>query len=153
MLVKVVLVSQTDVLVGAGRAAYRLHDALRANGVDSAMTVRYKQSDDPTVATDTRFRARLAVWCRSRIEDWIVRRRISNASEFESFTLVPTRWSRTINRSDVEVAFGGSASVLGSARGAATKSILQNLTHITDQSNFRISMTSEVSSTYSGISI
>ena len=38
-----------DIAGGAARCAYRLHEALRAQGVDSRLLVRRKKSDDPSV--------------------------------------------------------------------------------------------------------
>lgn len=46
---RVYLVSTTDIIGGAARAAYRLHTGLRALGVDSNMLVSDKHSDDPNV--------------------------------------------------------------------------------------------------------
>lgn len=48
-LVKVVHLSHTDGGAGAGRAAYRIHAALRELGVDSRMLVSQKRTADPTV--------------------------------------------------------------------------------------------------------
>ena len=45
----VLQVSGTDQYGGAGIAAYRLHDSLRASGIDSQMLVSRKVTSDPTV--------------------------------------------------------------------------------------------------------
>jgi glycosyltransferase involved in cell wall biosynthesis len=47
--VKVILLSYEDGGGGAGRAAFKLHRALRENGVDSRLQVRSKRTDSPTV--------------------------------------------------------------------------------------------------------
>ena len=46
---KILIVSTFDIHGGAGRAAYRLHQALQSIGVESQMLVQFKNSDDPTV--------------------------------------------------------------------------------------------------------
>ena len=46
---KVILLSYEDGGGGAGRAAFKLHRALRENGVDSRLQVRSKRTDSPTV--------------------------------------------------------------------------------------------------------
>ena len=48
---KILHINTTDVEGGAARAAYRLHRALLAKGVDSQMLVQRKLSDDYTVQT------------------------------------------------------------------------------------------------------
>lgn len=42
-------VSYADIHGGAARSAYRLHQALRREGIDSVFYVKRKESDDPTV--------------------------------------------------------------------------------------------------------
>ena len=46
---KVLIVNSTDITGGAAIAAYRLHTALMAQGIDSQMLVQNKSSDDYTV--------------------------------------------------------------------------------------------------------
>lgn len=46
---KILIVNTSDIQGGAARAAYRLHKALLAEGVDSQMLVQSKSSDDFTV--------------------------------------------------------------------------------------------------------
>ncbi|MBW6453346.1 MAG: glycosyltransferase family 4 protein [Methyloprofundus sp.] len=46
---KILIVNTSDIQGGAARAAYRLHKALLAEGVDSQMLVQSKSSDDYTV--------------------------------------------------------------------------------------------------------
>lgn len=46
---RILHISHTDMLGGAGRAAYRLHTALRQHNIDSWMLVQHKISDDSNV--------------------------------------------------------------------------------------------------------
>ena len=49
---KILIVNTSDIEGGAARAAYRLHKALRSQGVDSQMLVQNKSSDDYTVIAE-----------------------------------------------------------------------------------------------------
>ena len=46
---KILIVNTHDIQGGAARAAYRLHNALQCEGINSQMLVQSKTSDDPTV--------------------------------------------------------------------------------------------------------
>jgi glycosyltransferase involved in cell wall biosynthesis len=46
---KLLILNTTDIIGGAARAAYRLHQALQSLGVYSTMLVQSKSTDDPTV--------------------------------------------------------------------------------------------------------
>lgn len=57
---KILIVNTSDIQGGAARAAYRLHKALLAEGVDSQMLVQSKASDDFTVlGPQTKFKKAL----------------------------------------------------------------------------------------------
>ena len=49
---KILIVNTFDIDGGAARAAYRLHQSLLGQGIDSQMLVQYKSSDDDTVITE-----------------------------------------------------------------------------------------------------
>lgn len=61
---KVRLVNCSDIVGGAARAAYRIHQALRQEGVDSTMHVNEANTDDWTVQAPTGRRSR--AWARVR---------------------------------------------------------------------------------------
>ena len=57
---KVLHLSSFDIVGGAARAAYRLHQSLESAGVDSQMLVQYKKGSDRTVQSlEDRVRSRL----------------------------------------------------------------------------------------------
>lgn len=61
---KILIINSSDIQGGAARAAYRLHRALLAEGIDSNMLVQRKNSDDYTViAPETKIQKG---WCRIR---------------------------------------------------------------------------------------
>lgn len=64
ILMKVLQVSTTDKIGGAGIAAYRLHEGLRQSGIDSQMLVLRKVTSDPTVH---RLLPRMARWKRLQV--------------------------------------------------------------------------------------
>lgn len=58
--IKVLHLSSFDIVGGAARAAYRLHQSLKMAGMDSQMLVQYKKGDDSTVnSLEDKFRSRL----------------------------------------------------------------------------------------------
>lgn len=87
------LVSYSDLAGGAARAAFRLHAALRSQGIDSEMMVRQKVSDDETVHE---FQKGDPVWTspfRGRVERYIQHLQRTPNPVFHSSNVVPTRWS------------------------------------------------------------
>jgi glycosyltransferase involved in cell wall biosynthesis len=58
--VKVTHVSYVDIAGGAARSAYRLHQALHREGIDSVFYVRHKESEDPAVIEFHQHSGRLA---------------------------------------------------------------------------------------------
>lgn len=92
------LVSYSDRMGGAARAAYRLHTALRAEGVDSAMLVRHKISDDPSVLESGNVLSRI----RQPIEKRLKRLQRPPDNGFRSLNVLPSRLGDAIDsRSDV----------------------------------------------------
>lgn len=82
---KVVHLSHTDGGAGAGRAAYRIHTALRALEVDSRMLVSQKRTADPTVeVVSGAGLARFGVRCAEYLEARTGRLMARDASVFFS---------------------------------------------------------------------
>lgn len=100
---KITLVNQSDINGGAARAAYRIHQALRAHGLDSNMVVDRATSGDTTVSAPQK------TWSKTRIA--IVRylgdgiAKYSNASSpgMSSPALFPSRLAKKLNQSDSEL--------------------------------------------------
>lgn len=84
------LVAHSDLAGGAARAAYRIHTALRAEGIGSTLAVRRKLSDDETV-----YRMRAPDWGRfgPRLEAYIQRLQRTENPVIHSANFLPTRWS------------------------------------------------------------
>jgi glycosyltransferase involved in cell wall biosynthesis len=55
---KILILSKSDILGGAARAAYRLHQSLLIEGIDSQMLVQNKNSDDFKVVTKDKKRTK-----------------------------------------------------------------------------------------------
>ena len=93
-------VSHSDLQGGAARAAYRIHNALRAAGVDSLMRVAVRLSDDWTVRGP---RSRLEkAWTRLSFYAGRAVATLSRPAANEglrSLALVPTGLGRELNRS------------------------------------------------------
>lgn len=92
--------SESDLLGGAARAAYRIHRALRAAGVDSRMQVMRARSGDPTVRGATTKLEKLVHLGRSELEAAAMRlMRTANPVQHSS-AILPSRWPARIARSD-----------------------------------------------------
>ncbi|MDO9095621.1 MAG: glycosyltransferase [Rubrivivax sp.] len=65
---KVALISSYDLEGGAGRAAFRLHEALRESGVDASLSVLYRSSSQPGVQGSSGLSARLKARARWRLD-------------------------------------------------------------------------------------
>lgn len=87
---KPVLVSYSDLTGGAARAAYRLHEALRDENVESTLAVRRKVSNDETVC-----RMPMPDWGRlgPRVEAALQRLQRTDNPVIHSSNVLPTWWS------------------------------------------------------------
>jgi len=103
---KVLIISKQDIQGGAFIAAYRAHNALRKNGVDSFMWVDNKISDDWTVEgpptkiskllADLRLRPRLIIHS-------LVKLLKTNKKIIHSPSVLPSTWVKRINESDADI--------------------------------------------------
>lgn len=95
--------SESDLLGGAARAAYRIHRALRAAGVDSRMQLMRARSGDPSVRGATTKLEKLAHLGRSELEPLLMRlMRTANPVQ-HSAAVLPSRWPARIARSDADL--------------------------------------------------
>jgi glycosyltransferase involved in cell wall biosynthesis len=85
---KIVHLSHTDNGAGAGRAAYRIHSALRDLGADSRMLVSQKRTADPSVQTMSG--SGLVHW-RVRVAEYLEARAGRALARDASFFLSPAR--------------------------------------------------------------
>ena len=57
---KILIVNSYDIIGGASRAAFRLHQSLLTEGINSQMLVQHKKCNIPSViSTDSKIRKRL----------------------------------------------------------------------------------------------
>ena len=100
---KVAHVNYSDISGGAGRAAYRIHQALRRHGVDSRMYVSSASAGDPTVETPgsalqskiDRFRPFLGGTLTSAL--------CVNSQKRSLPAILPSRWPKLLNSLDSDV--------------------------------------------------
>lgn len=100
---RVLHVTCADAGGGAARAAYRLHRAERAHGIESKMLVMRKGTDDPHVhKVGEWFPGRNRV---ARSLEWRILRAmpVADPRSDRSLNLVPSRLHRRINASDADV--------------------------------------------------
>ncbi|RZS47483.1 glycosyltransferase [Sphaerotilus mobilis] len=101
--VKILIVSYSDSVGGAGRAAYRLHKALLAAGHQSRMRVRLKKSDDPTVIGDVSGGAKAVTAMRWRAGYALNALQDRTDQGLQSTNWLPSSWADEINASDADV--------------------------------------------------
>jgi len=65
---KILLLSTNDIQGGAARAAYRLHQGLRMQGLDTQMLVQFQESDDPDVISSQGFWPQISAWTRAYLD-------------------------------------------------------------------------------------
>ena len=100
---KILQLNYSDSQGGAARAAYRIHQALLQQGIDSSMWVKHTQTGDPTVQVP-----------QSSWHQTFNRIRISQSNKLtktlktgnpvlHSPALFPSRWPQRINASDADI--------------------------------------------------
>ncbi|WP_323923924.1 glycosyltransferase family 4 protein [Aeromonas veronii] len=100
---KVLHISHSDISGGAARAAYRLHRAQLATGIDSHMLVRSKKSDDWTVQGPVTRIEKLFNIVRGFIGAQLMKLQRSQNVNFHSGDWLPSNLAKTINASDADV--------------------------------------------------
>ncbi len=100
---KVLHVSHSDMSGGAARAAYRLHRAQLAAGIDSRMLVRSKKSDDWSVQGPVSRLEKLVNIVRGSIGQLFMRLQRSQNVNFHSGDWLPSNLAKKINASDIDV--------------------------------------------------
>lgn len=99
----VLQLSYSDAFDGASRAAYRLHSALRANGINSQMRVVMSRSGDWSVAALPGSRPRLNALIREAAGRFVGELQYTSSPILHSTALLPSAWPTLINASGVDV--------------------------------------------------
>jgi len=100
---KVSVINYSDIVGGAARAVYRIHHALRSQGVDSRLLVNQASSGDWTVIAPTGNLSKLRVKLCSHLGGKITRTLKTSNSTLHSPAIVPSRWHQRLNHSDADV--------------------------------------------------
>lgn len=100
---KALLLNYSDLSGGAARAAYRIHHALRAAGVDSQMRVNASRSGDQTIRGPMGKWAKGVAVGRSIAGDMASRLLKTSNPVLHSPAVLPSAWPNQINASDVDV--------------------------------------------------
>ena len=100
---KIVHLSFSDIRGGAFNAAYRIHCALRASGIDSHMWVNQSYSGDWTVHGPDSFIERALVSLRRRLVTSFLKILKTNNSTLYSPSILSSKWLRRINDSDADI--------------------------------------------------
>ena len=100
---KVLQLNHSDINGGAARAAYRIHHALRASGVDSRMWVNKTAAGDWTVEGPRSKSGRALAMLRPHLAAPLVNTLKTSNPILHSPGVVPSRWVKLINASDADV--------------------------------------------------
>lgn len=100
---RVMLVSRADGGVGAARAAWRTHRALRQQGVRSVLRVSQRTSDATDVIGPHGAAAKVAARLRPLVGDWPNRLLRSANPVLRSASWLPSRFDQELNRAPVDV--------------------------------------------------
>lgn len=101
---RAITLSYSDIIGGAFRAAYRIHQSLLQVGVDSIIYAENPTSDDHTVYSKTGGLAHLSKYCRVRIERLLKNNLLqTNNSILHSPAFLPSSWPNKVNNSDVDI--------------------------------------------------
>jgi len=100
---KVIHLNHSDINGGAARAAYRIHHALRASGVDSRMWVNKAAAGDWTVEGPSSKREKVLAAIRPQLAEPLVGLLKTGNPIIHSPAVVPSNWVKRINASDADV--------------------------------------------------
>ena len=97
IVLKVLHVSHSDLGGGAARSAYRIHQALLAQLVESRMIVNEKLSLDETVISHVGRVTNFYNWLRRAVAFALKRLAHRGSKVFRSPAVLPSRWVKFIN--------------------------------------------------------
>jgi len=100
---KIFIVNALDIQGGAARAAYRIHHALRGQGVDSRMLVSNAAAGDWTVEGPQSKIAKAWSKVRPPLAGLLTKTLKTGNPIIHSPAIVPSRWSQRLNASDADV--------------------------------------------------
>jgi glycosyltransferase involved in cell wall biosynthesis len=100
---KVYSINYSDLVGGAARAAYRIHYALREQGVDSRMIVSQSSSDDWTVEESSSGFAKVLSRVRIPLSSMLTRTLKTDNSILHSPAILPSCLSKRFNASDADL--------------------------------------------------
>lgn len=100
---KVLHLSTTDVLGGAARGAFWLHQALESQGVETSMLVNRKYGDEESVIALKEPCARLMRWARAELDRLPLHFYRSTGESYWTVGWVPHHIERTVERLDPDI--------------------------------------------------
>ena len=93
----------SDAIGGAAKAAYRIHQAVCAAGVNSSLIVNRKSLSDPNILGPKTLLEVLFDKFRSGVGVLMARVLRSQKTDYHSIAIFPTCWAQKFSRSDVDV--------------------------------------------------
>lgn len=101
---KVIHLSYSDLVGGAARATYRIHQALRKKNIDSRIWVNELFSEDWTVEGPLNKIEKVFIKLRPRIIKYLLTKTLKTQNPIiHSPSVLPSRWIKLINSSDADI--------------------------------------------------
>ena len=100
---KILHISTSDIIGGAARAAYRLHNGLRDIGVDSYMYVQRKNSDDLSVLSSKKKLSKLVSLIKPHLDLFPLKRYPSRSSGLFTPAIIKDNLTAIIKRIDPDI--------------------------------------------------
>ena len=100
---KILHLSQSDIIGGAARAAYRLHTAQLATGLESRMLVRVKRTDECEILGPSTFFDKASNSVRAILGAKFNKLQNNKKIAIQSTNLIPSNWSKIINSGDFDI--------------------------------------------------
>ena len=99
---EIISLSQSDVAGGASRAAYRIHQAVRSEGVNSRMFVDQARNGDWTVFGPEKNLSKAITLLRAPLAKLVTQSLITTNISLHSPAIIPSRWSIHLNKSSAD---------------------------------------------------
>lgn len=100
---KVLHFSFSDINGGASRSAFRIHNSLVDNGIDSYVYVNEKGSGDYRVIAKQSLLKKLLIKFKIYLSTFLVKKLFKNNSMSKSLGFFPSNWAKIINTSDADI--------------------------------------------------
>ena len=102
-MLKISHLSNSDIIGGAGIAAYRIHKALLRNEINSRLFVNNYYSGDSTVIPPLNKISKISALLKPQIVNPLKRLLFTRNKALHSLSILPSNWPKRLNNSDADI--------------------------------------------------